>query len=396
MGISLERMVLPLQLKIKKKNDFLILGSLCNNDLLLASQLTKMGFKIKIIRYRSEVDKLEDILLDDLGIDRKIITIYETKLSFIKECFSSRVIFNFSGSLVFFLGKYLFLLKFYFFPPVISYITGSDLMEEPFQKNLISRLYRFLFKNSYLLCLVPMKSYIAALKKLHIDRISFVRHPFLILKDKKIKKQKIKDTSKIIFAHISNIDWGESDNKAYRESTKGSDKFIRAFIRASRQFSNIKCIILDRGPDAINAKKIIEAANCSAFDWFPPCSQGELYKIFDKADVIIDQFDLGAFGGIAIEGMSYGKSLLTYADDLYLKGMFYNDTPPIFNASSENEILEKITYIAENPNILKDIGIKSKEWVIRNYDNSINFIDIFTMLDSKYGFNFLSKCLKKK
>jgi glycosyltransferase involved in cell wall biosynthesis len=394
MATDLERMASPLQLK-NKITDFLIVGSLCNNDLFLASQLIKMGFKIKIVRYKNEIETINDQVLEKLGIDKETIEPYINKYHFLKLCFRSKVIFSFSGSLVFFLGKYNPLIKLFFFPPVISYITGSDLMEQPFKKNLVGWLYRFLFKNSSLICLVPMKPYIEAFKRLRLNKLSIVRHPFLLhnvtnnMQDKKTREE-------LIFLHISNIDWGHSDKGTHRKSTKGSKKFIDAFIKASRIYPNIRCLIMERGPDYQIAKEIINKENCKAFQWIAPTTQMELPKVFELADVVVDQFDLGAFGGIAVEALSCGKPVLTYLDKLYIHGTFYNDVPPIFNVQTEQEIYEKIQYIVEHAHCLPEIGFKSREWVVRNYDNPINFIDIFMMLDSQYGYNFLDKCIEHR
>ncbi len=394
MATNSERMALLLLLK-NKEFDFLIVGSLCNNDLLLASQLLKMGFKVKIVRYKNEMESIDSILLEELKLDKSIIILFSSKYSFLKSCFRSKVIFSFSGSLIFFLGKYILLLKTFFFPPVIHYTTGSDLMESPFQKNLIGWLYRFLLKNCYLICLVPMKNYFDAVKKLKLDNFVFVRHPFLLNLEKKKGNSQQKSGAKIVFLHVSNIDCGITDNGINRKSTKGSDKFIKSFIKLSAIYQNIKCIILERGPDVSLAKKMIEESGCGAFEWIKPTSSQELYRIFDLGDVVVDQFDLGCFGGVAVEAMSYGKPLLTYASDFYIKGMFYNDAPLIFNAKTEDEIQSKIEEIAlMSKKDLYHRGIKSKEWVRKHYNNEINFIDILMKLDIKFNFDFIKKVFK--
>lgn len=391
-GNKLGKEKLTLPWDNKKKIDFLIVGSLCNNDLLIAYALLKMNFDIKIIRHEHEIQSVDTKLLEKFNLNKIHIITYQNKLQFIKNCMQAKVIISIAGSLVFYLGKAIYLIYTKALPPILSYTTGSDIMEQPFTKNIVGHRYRVLFKNSFDVCIVPMKEYIYSCQRLKLSRFSFVRHPYLLLKPKFQNKINTKKKKIITFLHTSNIDWGAVDSCPNRKSTKGTNKFINAFIKASRAYPNIKCLIIDRGPDTAEAKKIIEKNNRNnVFEWMKPVVQSELEQVFDRGDIVVDQFVLGGFGGIAIEAMSYGKPLLTYIDPLYSKGLFYNDAPPVFNANTEEEILNQISFIAENPELLNKRSKDCVDWIDRNYNNKFNFVDIFIKLDSVYGYNFSDK-----
>ena len=68
----------------------------------------------------------------------------------------------------------------------------------------------------------------------------------------------------------SNIDFGVNDSGLKRNSTKGNDKFIKAFIKAYKKNKNIKCLILNRGPDKDVAKEYINTNCIDGFEFLQP------------------------------------------------------------------------------------------------------------------------------
>ncbi len=60
----------------------------------------------------------------------------------------------------------------------------------------------------------------------------------------------------------------------------------------------------------------------------------EAQAIYESADVIADQFIIGAFGSFALEGLALGKPVLTYLDEEHLRDPAFN--LPIINTTIEN------------------------------------------------------------
>ena len=60
--------------------------------------------------------------------------------------------------------------------------------------------------------------------------------------------------------HGSNFDWNYTDFGLRRNSIKGNDKFIRAFVRAVRAGYDLELTALDRGPDRAVARAMFEHA----------------------------------------------------------------------------------------------------------------------------------------
>ena len=83
-----------------------------------------------------------------------------------------------------------------------------------------------------------------------------------------------------------------------------------------------------------------------------------------KADIVIDQLILGAFGTISLEGMALGKPTVCFiTDDLQKKlpGI------PLVN-SNPDSIYSTLESLLMNPSLRNEIGKKSREYVEENHD----------------------------
>jgi glycosyltransferase involved in cell wall biosynthesis len=152
---------------------------------------------------------------------------------------------------------------------------------------------------------------------------------------------------RLVFLLASNLDWGAADSDPKRNSTKGNDRFIKAFIRACRNGLSAHCIVLERGPDILYAKKIISEEKAEQyFSWQHGLSRKGFHDLLKKCDIVVDQFDIGGYGGIAIEAMSFGKPVIAYIEKKSNSYVF-QETIPIINARSEDEIYDCLALCAD-------------------------------------------------
>ena len=102
------------------------------------------------------------------------------------------------------------------------------------------------------------------------------------------------------------------------------------------------------------------------FIWKPHLTRDELVDEFRKADVVVDQFDVGGpGGGISMEAMSAGKPVMRYSQENCLN-IFYAESPPILNCRTEEEIYEQINRCRDRT-YLQNVGEKAKEWVYKHH-----------------------------
>mgnify|MGYP002630276036 CR=1 FL=1 len=97
-------------------------------------------------------------------------------------------------------------------------------------------------------------------------------------------------------------------------------------------------------------------------------SHAEAVSWYKKADAIIDQLHIGAYGVLAVEAMALGKPVLCYIrDDLYSKR--YGEMP-IINCNPLN-IKEKIRYVIKDYEFRKEFSVKGRAFVEKYHDVNV-------------------------
>ncbi|MFU0823719.1 glycosyltransferase [Clostridium sp.] len=94
----------------------------------------------------------------------------------------------------------------------------------------------------------------------------------------------------------------------------------------------------------------------------------EAKKIYQKADIIIDQILCGSHGLFAIESMAMGKPVVCFISD-HLKDTYPKELP-IISANPDN-IKEKLEYVINNRDMLSEIGNKGRKYVEKYHDMNV-------------------------
>lgn len=107
----------------------------------------------------------------------------------------------------------------------------------------------------------------------------------------------------------------------------------------------------------------------------------EAKKIYEQADLVIDQLILGEYGRLACECMAMGKPVICYYNEHYKQFNGIEDIP-IINANPDT-IERVIGECLSNLDQIKDIGIKSRQYVEKYHDirkNVENLLQIYSQL----------------
>ena len=90
----------------------------------------------------------------------------------------------------------------------------------------------------------------------------------------------------------------------------------------------------------------------------------EAISNYEKADIIIDQMIIGAYGMLSIEGMALGKCVVCYLEE----GNLFDDSNPLCNTKI-SDLKSCLIRLIEDPDLRKQYGINGRKYV-ENYHSS--------------------------
>ena len=105
--------------------------------------------------------------------------------------------------------------------------------------------------------------------------------------------------------------------------------------------------------------------------------QEEAFEIYKKADIVIDQLIIGAYGVFAIEVMAMGKPVIVYISE-EMKDTYPEELPVV--SASPADIKEKIEQLILDGELRHSLGVKGRAYVERYHDYRVNaqiFYDIY-------------------
>jgi glycosyltransferase involved in cell wall biosynthesis len=252
--------------------------------------------------------------------------------------------------------------------PYIACATGSDLRELAVSGTGFNAwLCRQFFKRANVVLLLNLDMQRFA-NQIGVKNARFF--PFSVdtalFESRPVKKQYCDEEELLLFMP-SHLDWGVRDNAPGRTSTKGNDRLIRAFARFISAAGKGHLLLLNRGPDRELARRLVDELGVAPHVTFrDQMMKRELIEHFNMADVVADQFDIGAFGTTTLEAMACAKPVLVYVDE-GCADQCYSDRPPVLNAHSEDEILQAL-HKSLDAGFRSELGKQARDWVVRHHD----------------------------
>ncbi len=148
---------------------------------------------------------------------------------------------------------------------------------------------------------------------------------------------------------------------------KANDTFIGAFARLRREGCKIGMVCCNWGANVKESQKLIKELGCfSHVRWGQPMGTVRFERYALACDIVIDQFKLGAFGGIVFKAMSCSAPVCTHLGKDRMQAQ-YGDTPPVINCKTEDEIVSRLKEVMQNRLFLKDIGEASRTWIKKHH-----------------------------
>lgn len=164
-----------------------------------------------------------------------------------------------------------------------------------------------------------------------------------------------------LFLHPARQEWTRNipDNK-------GCDKLFRAFARFVRNGFNAKMIVLEKGRDIKDSKKLITDLNIAGnIIWLKEQDKEKLIDLYSISDIVFDQFNIGSPGLITWEALSVGLPTFVFMKEFWRSRA--NELPPVINVSTEEEIFSMLNKLCRDKSMLSGIGSRSRAWITKYF-----------------------------
>lgn len=244
--------------------------------------------------------------------------------------------------------------------PYVAFCIGGDLNITAFKKNLVGLLLRWAYRRARYV-LYSNINMIESVKKLKLANALFMPLPINTEKYKPCSESALRREldSEIVLFSPTRHDW----------EVKGNEKLLHAFAQLVRQSRrSVKLILCSWGRDLDRSRTLCSTLGIEDHIlWQPLMPKNELLKFYQAADIIIDQFNLGAFGLVTLEAMSCAKPVILNYDKDFAQAC-YSEMPPLWYAADSHEIVHGLTELLENQHKRIELGAKSREWVLKYHD----------------------------
>ncbi len=249
--------------------------------------------------------------------------------------------------------------------PIFAYLSrrifiantqGSDFRELAFSNSIRGFLLRRSYRKAKAV-LFFQPDHLPLFKKLKLKNGIFIPPSWDTSFFKPDESSRNEFGDNFIIFHPANLEW----------RLKGNDILINGFAKFVKDYPNSILIIVDRGIDSKKSHDLVSKLDIEKNVKFVPgpLNSTELLRYYNSADVVADQFVLGALGSIGWETFSCAKPLLAYVNEEQYSQV-YGESPPITNASTSSMVNQQLHKLLDNK-FRKELGSKSHSWILKHH-----------------------------
>ena len=244
--------------------------------------------------------------------------------------------------------------------PYVAFEHGT-LRHVPFQDDWAGRLLSLAYRRAQRV-FITNPDVIPSAQRLGLDNYVFLPHP---IDETKYKpgpsdfraRLGLEDTDVVLLSPASH-NW----------DIKGTEVMLRGFSELIRRGQPRTILILTSwGLELDRSRALIRELGLEErIRWVPPLPKLQLIEAYRGADVVLDQFLIGTFGGIAPEAMACGRPVVM-AFDAKLNEWAFPTLPPVVPASTVEELYRQLARLVNDAEERARIGRSGREWVERHH-----------------------------
>lgn len=201
------------------------------------------------------------------------------------------------------------------------------------------------------------------------DRVSFMNHPYDEEDAGGIEVEGLREElcgqleCDYLLFHPTRHDWVPGTGFA----DKANDVALNAFIAMRKSGLRVGMVLCAWGRNVSESRDLLESANVAGHvQWETPMSGRRFLEVARACHVLLDQFKLGAFGGVTFKALAAGVPVCSSLDETAMREMF-GQAPPVIRCHTVEALLERLPPLLQSPAELRAVGAASRGWVKRHH-----------------------------
>jgi len=152
---------------------------------------------------------------------------------------------------------------------------------------------------------------------------------------------------------------------------KGNDKLLVAFAEWLRSSgAPARLVLCEWGTDLDRSRGLVSRLGLrDAVAWHSLMPKGELIQQYLGADIVLDQFNLGAFGLTTLEAMACGRPVILNCS-AKLAEACYPEPPPVCHAQTSEDIHGQLRRL-EDPGERLHLGCRARQWITQHHSSAV-------------------------
>ncbi len=146
---------------------------------------------------------------------------------------------------------------------------------------------------------------------------------------------------------------------------KGVHHALDGFAKFAAKMPGARLVLLGWGDDLEAAKATLAMRNIAdRVLTLPIVGKRRLLKYLQAADVVIEQFVLGYYGGSGLEAMACGKPVIMRLERDQYDALVEVGAPPIIGAENGSDVEQQLNRLYCDSSLAHDIGQRTREWFL--------------------------------
>ena len=231
----------------------------------------------------------------------------------------------------------------------------------------------------------PFSPFTLAAERLNIEPRRIVPKYFPIMLDTELYKpdpeayrkddpniRRMLEGHDFVVFHPSRMMFNQAPEFVEAGNWKGNDRLIEGFARFVRDNPAARpaLVLIDHAfsPDLQLAKDLVRRLGIEKqVVWLKgPHQRGfdrtDIIPFYAVADVVADEFGIGWFGSVVVEGMAMGKPVLCHVDEAVMKQLY--PWHPILSPRTPDEIASCLSDLYRDPEARRRRGEQSRKWAV--------------------------------